>query len=903
MVCLRARLVLPLLILIAGSAGTAAAQETTPDLHTLILRDVPLSEALGRLVELTQISLLYGPELDRAAPVFCAARDEPPEAILRCIVASAGKDFYRLSSGTYVVIEPAEAPPQLGSLAGSVVCAETGEPLPYAHVFLADASAGRIGTAANEAGLFVLSDLLPGTHRLVASYVGYTPAAARVEVLPNGQVRRRIALRPEPVAALPVVIDGIELMPVLGQVIEDADANEPIQRATDPPALGLSVRPLTGRLHIQGGEAGEHQVRLDGVPVFEPMALARLFGAFDPLAVERVAVHKAGFGASQGSFTSGVVEMDHGLAPGLSVTADPYAVGGRVGQRFTTGSRDVAVMAAGRVGLWDVWRMPVVDRLLRDWNAIDPLLMAEATTPGAAPSTFAPHRRGSDLGLTDVHGAARVRLDPFRTVRVSGFHSDSRVGTDLFALTGAPQAPPDRVALTRDDYAWANSAGRVHFSTLLGARALASVQVRASRHASHQAYAMTERRDLPESTDFAALERELADLLDATAGHGNRSRMREVAAEARLDLSLASGRLLEVGIEAAHADHDFALGGPFYRPIETADAAWRVAAFAQDRWTLGAFTLESGVRLTGVPQRRTVYAEPRLAVRYDAERSPVGPASVRLAGGLYRQFVVPLDVTAVGPSALVPSVRFWMPIDASLAPPTAWHSAAEVVVAPRPGWTARAELYHKHLPRLLALDYPAILAASGPVDEAVTQQAFIGAARGFAYGGGVRIERATERLRARLGYDYSVSRRTFPSRFDGGTQPTPWNEPHRVFAATDVTLVPGLVARAQARGVWGRTWGYRQAYYDVLAVHGVTAVEALGLPETATLPPLAEFDLGLGYGLSVAGTRIEATADLLNVLDRVNVLDYGVRTNGDTLDRVPRTLLGRHAVVSIRFTR
>jgi hypothetical protein len=906
------------LALLLTSQPVAAQEVSAEQRYTLVLRDVPLADALSHLVELSRISLLYGPELRRSTPVYCSARDQPAEAVLRCIVESAGKDFYRLSSGTYVVIEPAEIPPRLASLSGVVVCAETGEPLPYANVLLADAG---IGTGANASGLFVLSGLLPGEHRLVASYIGYESEVTVVAVPFDGDARRRIELRPEPVAVYPVIVDGLQQRPRSAS-LGSADLGEDEVRTAGPAggalraarsALGIATRPLTHSLHIQGGEAGEHQFQIDGMPVFEPLSLGQLFGSFSPLAVERIAVQKAGFGAAHGSFTAGIIQLDHGLnaAAAAVITADPYALNGRITQRFSAGGRQAAVMVAGRLGLWDVWRVPTLDRLLREWNEIDPLLMAAATDAQTGDVVFTPHRQGSDIGFADVHAAARLQLSPFSTLNVSGFRGASRVATDLFASGADPFGQPDRATLTRDGYHWANTAGQLRYASLLGSRALASIHLRASQHSSRQSYAMIDQDELPADPDFERLERDLAEALDLlTAGNqGNLNQMLELAAGGRMDVSLASGHLMEMGVEVARVENRFDLDGPFYRRLRSENEAWRLAAFAHDQRRLGhGITIESGARITYVPDRQTAYAEPRLALRYDAASGAIGPYSLRLASGVYRQFVNQYDVTAVGPSALVPSVRFWLPVDHSLAPPLAIHLAAEALVSPARGLDIRAETYYKHLPRLLAIDYGALLDHVGAQDHRVLQEAFIGASRGFAYGAGLRIEHTGDDLRLRAGYDFGVSKRTFPSRFDGQLQPTPWSEPHRAMAAAEVTVLPGLAVRAQARAVWGRSWGFRQAYYDVLAAHNSEIGARIGTPESSSLPPLYEVDLGLTYVRQFAGTTVELVADVLNVLDRGNILDYGLRPAGEpgpagSFVTQPRRMLGLHPMISIRIAR
>ncbi len=56
---------------------------------------------------------------------------------------------------------------------GTVIDAETGEPLPGAHVFIA---VSKIGTTTNLEGKYTLEGIAPGAHRLYVSMLGYEPA-------------------------------------------------------------------------------------------------------------------------------------------------------------------------------------------------------------------------------------------------------------------------------------------------------------------------------------------------------------------------------------------------------------------------------------------------------------------------------------------------------------------------------------------------------------------------------------------------------------------------------------------------------------------------------------------------------------------------------------------------------
>jgi hypothetical protein len=352
---------------------------------------------------------------------------------------------------------------------------------------------------------------------------------------------------------------------------------------------------------------------------------------------------------------------------------------------------------------------------------------------------------------------------------------------------------------------------------------------------------------------------------------------------------------------------------PAMRPLTARTAVARAAAWGEVRRRLGAHAaIEAGLRLTTLEgdDGRTI-AEPRLAVRGDGRASPLGAYAWRVAAGGYRQFVPEFDVAAFGPSALVPSVRFWLPASPRTGVPRATHLAAELAAEPVAGWAVHAEGYARRHPTLLAFDYGVLVAGAGDT-AAGDPSAFVGGARGYAYGGGARVTRASGRRRAELGYDYGQARRTFPSRFDGALQPVPWNTPHRARLAIDVLpadvgratgapIAAALGAMLRVRGTWGRTWALRQVYYDLLSLHGSGVGLPIGRPGDAPRPALYEVDAGVTWARRVAGARVEVGASVLDLLGQRNVLDYALAPAPDGgFARVRRPVLGAQPVITAR---
>ena len=922
-------------------AGTA--RPGPPATVALVLRGVPAGEALAAVAEATGLSIVYSSALVGEQPVWCGGAGWSASDLLRCITDAVGLDYAQRSSGTYVVTERVVEAAAPGAVAGLVVDGETGAPLALAHVRLGGA------TAVTDAdGRFSLGGVAPGPHVLLASYVGYRAQAVRLAVAPGAVRRATVGLRPAVARVGAVVVDGLvpalvserlgadvgfEVLPervqgrapARGETASLARGAPAVTSSADGPALapllGVGGRTFRDGLSLQGGEPGEHALTLDGARLYEPLAIGPTLGAMSPLAVGRVTVRKAGFGAEAGSHLAGVVEAEHALerpARGLAVAAegDVYAASARAQHAARLGTWrgepvEATSLVAGRRSLWEAVRPGALDAALRDWNAVDPVLASVLTAGGAPPRPgYDAHRHGSDLAFSDLHAALRVRVGALRALRASAYRGTSSVATELFAL-GAPHAgadgpDPSAAFLARDATGWTNTAATLRGDALVSARWRVGGGLRLSRHTLRQRYDALDGADAGlDGTESvaAALGPDLPD---------NGNALSEVTASGDATVVLGPGQELALGLEATAVRSRFHLlssgfGEAAFRDLDAAHGQARLAAFAAGRHRLGArWTLEPGLRLTTLAEG-DVLAEPRLALRYDAQPGDWGvPGAVaaRLAAGVYRQFASRVELATFGPSALVPDVAVWLPTDASVAPPSALHAAGEVLWQPSAAWSARVEGYAKALPRVYALDYRALFAGGAPL---AAQADFLLPQAGRAWGVGARLERQAPRWAASAGLAMARADRRSDARFDGRWVPAPWAEPVRATLGLDVLAAgshdAGLLLRARGLGVWGRTWALRRAYYDVLPAVGTDALGAFGLgtPGADRLAPLVTLDLGLAWTARLAGARAELAVDVANALGRRNVLDWSLRPDaGGELGAVTRTLPGTQPSLRLR---
>ena len=902
-----------LCVAIGGSPRPACAQ--TPDTteaarHTMALRGVPLDAALQRLVATTGIDLAYSTALTRDRTVYCRAERATTERLLACVLAGTGVDYLRTSSGSYLLVEAPTAAPATGALAGRVVDAATGEPLPNANVLLADAS---VGTATNAAGQFTVAPVLAGWHRLVVTYVGYRTAVDSVRVPANGRDTIRVALSPRVLDQSPVIVDGLQQRLPSASLGQAALGTSGLSRLTGggtPDVLrnagrqmGVALNRPLAEIVVQGGNSGEHVVSLDGMPIREPVALGGLLSAFSPKALDRLTIHKAGFGAAHGSYTAGVLDAHHDLSRSedryASASIDPLSANGRVEQSWSGGGGTGQAMVAARTSLWDAYRASSLHTLLDTRTALDrPFTPSwvEGPLDGASTTT---QSQVAHVDFRDVHGAVRQPITPFQQVAASGYWGRTRLGTDVASLITDDSGR--RALLSQDRYTWTNGAVQARYDWMASSRTTGYVQLWRSRHDAHTFFGV--RPDSLGTDDSPGPPPADERILDAHADEGNE--LSEWGAHAEADVSLSPRTHLRAAVTPQLVRGAFRVRNPFLGILEHETRDWQVGSFAEAQVSPGLnWTATLGTRLTYVRARDQVYAEPRAALRYDRQRTPLGGLAVRLAGGLYRQYVTQTEISSAGPTSVVPAVQFWLPIDASMAPARAYHAAASVLLTPTPAWSLRLETYYKWQPRTLQVDYAGLVQAPTPgqvpVRQPVEAQAdFMTAGEGRAYGAALHLQREGEHLTSSVSAEWSRADRRYPGRFGGRFVPAPWEQPLRLSATVGVPVGDHLQVQGHWNGIWGRSWALRRGYYDYLALTDEAAFPTYDVsrPGDQALDAFSRLDLGVNGTYAVRGVTLEAQLRLVNVLGRHNPFDWSLSSRDASATPVPRTLPGRRAFV------
>ncbi|MFK7843685.1 MAG: carboxypeptidase regulatory-like domain-containing protein [Rhodothermales bacterium] len=942
-------------------AQKAAAQSHA--LYSLTLRSVSLNEALAEFSQLTGHGVTFDPEILDAKRATCAISKASADDALNCILEGTGLDYIQLSSGTYVITASSEQASIYGTIAGDVTDIVSGHPLADAHILLASTST-ELSTISNSNGQFTLPPLLPGKYYLSTTHLGYRDNIDTLLVIPGKHGFRKITMVESPIVFAPVVIDGMQRKHAKTSLDESylllsdslmlghlSTSQSIVNQVSAVP--GVRINNLTSDAHLQGSGAGEHQFKLDGVPIFLPQRTIGILGPFSPFALESVTVHKTGFSVEEGSYLAGVISAKHKLSKkqGFDLQVDPLSLNARyVGGIALKNERKLELMTSYRTSVWSLYPHQQLQSTLNQWSRPDPFLIfgpirryeeidpsffEEALSISSIPTTT--------VSFSDLHVAGKLSLSPFSAINFSGFSGQNNLKGSLSGLFPAnsdsllilgderaliPSNETSAPLSVSDQYKWRNHAGQINYHTLLGKHSLFNIQARASTYNLDQNYKLVDGlsdiiNQTPEFSDSIDLEpvyefpiRQLEE----------RNDVKEFALESRIEHAF-SRHFLSAGVELIRTESTSDILLPSLisendannnasalvagvERIAYATSANRTASFVHDRINLSNnLTADLGLRLTYFFSNNQAFFEPRAAIRYDGQLKNGGTFASRTAAGIYRQYLLQFDVSTLNAGTLFPSKRIWIPVDAPILPPLAYHFSQSFLFAPTDEISFRLEGYTKILQQTYTVNFipspTAVPAYNVDIASNVSVEDFIPQAESVNIGGSFSLEWTRGAFYSSLNYDFSSIRRKAPELFENNWTTVPWNEPHRLNFTLQAEVTPGLILSTRFTGVWGRSWGFRQAYYDYFGHRNATRQQPpydFGNPEDHILPAIYQVDTGIAYSTSIKNSTIQLRFDLINALDRKNIADWRLLWVDGNLEKDSRYLYPRIPSIALRLS-
>ncbi|CAN5238686.1 carboxypeptidase-like regulatory domain-containing protein [soil metagenome] len=894
------------------------AQHPSGETFSYEFRGEPLDMVLDRVARDTGTDLVYDPLLVSGAEVYKRLNNQTVQGILRMVLTEHGLDYLTLSSGTIVIVRVAAEDPAYGTFSGTIVDSRTGEPLPGATIMLADASGG---TSAGRTGNFSMSRLMNGEHTITFSYIGYEAVTKTVRIPPNEQVRERIELRPKSITVLPVVVEAHRPEVRSGGNQSDQSGDWQAVGLMKSPIRDLSLFPGVqhglpmGGLHLQGGQQSEHRMQLDGAPVYNPYSIGQMFSSFSPQAIGRATLHQAGFGAVEGSRIAGVIDLSHEMPPqgykGATLQADPLSVNVRGDLSFELeDDASFSIMSALRTNYWDTYKDPVLERTLREWDRIDPLIINQTAGLEADALFYTPADHQSEVDFYDLHVASQYRFNPFQKISASYYSSQNRLGTAVLnrAIPGIDSAP---YLYAAEQYNWKNRVGQISWSNLLTPRTDINTQFSYSygsfRHGSET------------GTGTYSIFPGSLTAISADAFESSRGVVIELPSQiegnsighfiAKTDVSYSFNSTLDfmIGVQFERISSSVDMDEGNYLPTFANVKSSMISSHLTGNYRFGNYWhLSIGSRFTWLNENISIYAEPRASIQYDRPDSRIGYWSARLSGGLYRQFVNEYNITNTGASAVVPSFSIWSHAGTTDIP-KAYHLNGSWYAEFSEESSIRLEAFYKWQPVTNITSYRNLI--SGDELNRSEVNAFAESAEMTALGAGIRVNQSVfdSRVTLMAGYDYSFTRLDLSSQFDK-TVPAPWNEPHRAQFRILWHLLTDLTLAGKWQGTWGRRWAFRDSYYNFLQVANpqIASQHQFGNPETDRLGAFSQADISVIYQPSMGQADLELRLDFVNILNRRNPLDRSllpVIRDGEIVryETTERTMPGFYPTISVQL--
>lgn len=868
-----------LAVVLIGGASVSVAQS-----HLNLLDAVERFQAAWSVDISYASSTLEGLRTEWAGPVATDA-----ESDLELLLEGTCVTFIRQPSGTFILESPVTA------LSGIVRAQETGIPLRDVHISFVGTSEG---TISDLNGHFILTTTRCGPARIAISHVGYLSDIRGVELIADSTLLMEIWLSEWVIQERGFEITATPLPSELPLAVSaypfemDTRGPEDLMRPSGlgapevPRNLGdipgLYVDPSNSDIHMQGGGRGEHQFQLDESPIFEPVRLG-LFGLFNPSAISQVTVRKAGYDVEHGSYLDGIINAEHSIdaTKAIEVQIDPISFNGRIADRIEIGPARVSVMGAFRSSVWNRWwnsfRSESIDQLLRDWNRPDAFLMRASIYPlkrvfelgyntlidrlQTVPAPLLP-----DIYFNDLHAVTRIDWPGNKEAGFSWYQGSSMLeGRLLSAATDSTRkVSPDR-------HDWENQSMRIYWRQHLTDRFSWRTSWRRGNYALSHDYGGLDRQNSVHAA-FNLYQFNVIETSDQNSLLNN---------DLGLSIDYSIPQLhVSAGWDLSWSNHRFSIQHVFPRVLEHERKSRTSSGYVQQilsPWPWAELT--TGLRLTWTKAQDRFHLEPRAAILLKSPYTGGYGVSLRLATGVYYQFLNQFEIATISPSTIVPSTRFWLPIDETNRAPLAYHYSVDLSAQLWTYWQFGFEYYYKDQRRLYRIDYPMLWRQETGSSPITAINEFVTNTHGFAFGTAAELIRNGDRFDLDLRYEYSRSRREYTFRNNEPVfLPVPWNIPRQFQTKIVVRPIPLLEGTMRWRAAWGRKWGYQQTYYDLLGSSPdyIENFEGYSFTNPTApgheLAPFSQFDVGLAAFIRdrAGNSLLQLRLDVLNAFDRLN---------------------------------
>jgi len=634
------------------------------------------------------------------------------------------------------------------TISGFVRDNATGEPLSYVNVFVVIEDSYK-GSATNQDGYYVISDLFSGNYNVNASIIGYKMITNNVTLVSNDKIRLDFRLEVSALEGQEVNVSAERIK--FQQSIESSQISLDLREINTVPGFieadvfrTLQMLPgvqsggdFSSALYVRGSTPDQNLIMLDGITIYNPYHLGGIFSTFNTDAIKEADFHAGGF---------------------------PARYGGRMGAILNVINREgntEKVTGSGNISL--VTGKALIEGPLPKWNGMkgswllsgrrtyfDQFINLVTGTKGQFPYYFYDYQFKTNLDINQNHRLTYTRF----------------YGDDILSFSASDETTNDIGGSSKNtygvDWPWGNHTNGLTWRWIISPKIVAKTFLANSRY----------RYDF----DFYFDNKETYIDNDSTFQNSlafdvvYKDIIKDQTLETEIIWKLNDKHTITSGFQIKNINFElvnkFIITTPdttfTEKPLDMRNKTREMAGYIQDKWSVtNNLKLQGGLRLAHYNLHDTLYVEPRIGIKYNFSSD----MSFKINWGRYHQFLI----TANDPDENFRLIDLWLGLPEDKPASVSDHTILGLEYFSADDILYRIETYYKDFDNLLSLKQEDVYTENEDDIQTTTMNEFWDT-DAYAYGLELLVKKTSGKFKGWIGYTYA---KTF-----NYTPPNGWYAPN-----------------------------------------------------------------------------------------------------------------------------
>ena len=765
---------------------------------------------------------------------------------------------------------------QTSTISGFVRDNATGEPLSYVNVFVVIGDSYK-GSATNQDGYYVISNLFPGKYNVNASIIGYKMTTNKVTLASDEKLRLDFRLNVSALEGQEVNVSAERIK--FQQSIESSQISLDLREINTVPGFieadvfrTLQMLPgvqsggdFSSALYVRGSTPDQNLIMLDGITIYNPYHLGGIFSTFNTDAIKEADFHAGGF---------------------------PARYGGRMGAILNVINREgntEKITGSGNISL--VTGKALIEGPLPKWKGIkgswllsgrrtyfDQFINLVTGTKGQFPYFFYDYQFKTNLDINQNHRLTYTRF----------------YGDDILRFSSSDQSSNNIGGTSKNtygvDWPWGNHTNGLTWRWIVSPSIVAKTFLSSSRYRyDFDFYFDTKETYIANDSTFQnnlAFDVVYKDIIK------DRTLETEIIWKANDKHTVTSGfQIKNINFELVNKFIITTLDTTFTeKPLDMRNKTRELAAYIQDKWSVtNNLKLQGGLRLAHYNLHDTLYVEPRIGMKYNFSSD----MSFKINWGRYHQFLI----TANDPDENFRLIDLWLGVPEDKPASVSDHTILGFEYFSPDDILFRVETYYKGFDNLLSLKQEDVYTENEDDVQTTTMNEFWDT-DAYAYGLELLAKKTSGKIKGWIGYTYA---KTF-----NYTPPNGWYAPNHdrthtlnivstielpKWASDNLEMSASLTASSgnPYTPIKGRSYDWNQELNGARDEDQAINLEwklsnkyLVDEKNSDRYPPYFRFDLGLTRkNRRLFKWKYDSYFQIINITNHKNALSYTYRTNTD----------------------